>query len=274
MIWFTVTVDESYYHYLKVYLKSLQQTNPNAWVLCRLVNFDKEVEIKQYFTNIIFEKTTTLLSKRKNRPRGDISWQYATFKNIRNCSFLVSDFQCYCNNIRFDNINKLQETAQYIINTDVDIIFNKEIDLKVLFKDTDFLFLNENEPFSTETGIALLPKKNQWYPSTWYNLNALSDMPFCEESVFAIKTTPYTKLFIQEAETLIKQDFLNWDADYQILNKLYKKYITNIKFKTLPVEYCDRWFFSKNSYIWNGAAEIKTLSQEYKDKFNSYHSSF
>lgn len=111
-----------------------------------------------------------------------------------------------------------------------------------------------------------------WYPERWKDDTFTTQFPFNEESFIGIKNNNSTKLFFARAAEEMDRDKMNWDADYQILNSLYHEFQSKIRFKDLPVEYIDRWFFSENSYIWNGAAEGKFLNLKFGNKVNHYTS--
>lgn len=268
MTCFAVTSSIEYNERLKVFLYSLYRTNPDVHVLCRLVNYDDRRTLQSIFPKIEFVLSNTLLSKQRNRLKGDQSWKYASLSSVRKCSFLVSDYECYCNNKRFENIiTALDAGYKRVISADIDIIANKKIDFNKLYKDYDIIFLNENEPLLSETGIILTKPENMWYPGRWLNSDFRTNMPICEESVIGASNTSNVYRFFKKANTLIQDNFLSWDADYQILNQLYYEFLSNIKFGNLPVEYSDRWFFSENSYVWNGAAEIKYINANYINKY-------
>lgn len=266
---FTVTSSIEYDERLRVYLKSLSKTNPNDFVLCRLVNYDNREDLQKIFPNIEFILSTTNLSKKRDRLKGDQNWKYASLSSTRKCSFLVSDYECYCNNKRFENIVRAFDIGfENVINTDVDMIFNKTINCAKLLGDNDIVLLNENEDLLSESGIYLDRVRNMWYPGKWLDSKFKTDSPVCEESFIAIKNTPLVYDFFCEADRMLHNDFFNWDADYIILNNLYRKFSAILKISNLPVEYSDRWFFSENSYVWNGAAEVKHVNQSYIDRYN------
>ena len=277
MIYVTCTADESYLKYLKVLLQSFSEHCPEVNFFCRLVNVPAEKIEMVYSWNPRVELLTenVTLNSRPDRLKEDNSWAYAGLSNIRKCSFLVSDLACYCNNKRFDNINILlsRQNVSHVVNMDVDCIAVNKFNVENLLSNHDIAIFNENAPLVSETGICEALNQKMWYPGKWKDDKFVTQYPFNDESFIGIKNNQSTRLFFSRASADMCTDMMNWDADYQILNKLYHEFKSDIMFKDLPVEYIDRWFFSPSSYIWNGAAEGKFLNKNFIDKFNHYSAS-
>jgi hypothetical protein len=270
----TVTSDGRYFDKLLVFLKSLYTTN-SIDTLVTLVNVDKhkQEKIKKISNKIKINLIEKNIPNRVIGLKNDNNWQWVGLKNIKENNFTYTELSAFCNNIRFENILKcLELDYKYVINMDIDQIFINNVKFGNFFNKHDFYCFNESKNFKSfkNRNLKDLKPENTWVPESWLDKLTVIDQPLTDESFICVKNNNKIKKFFKEADTLIKKDFLNWDADFYILNNLYKKYKDVISFDTIYTEFNDRWFFDRDSFIWNGAAEIKTNNKKYINEYEKF----
>jgi hypothetical protein len=270
----TVTSDDIYFDKLIVFLKSLYYTN-DIDTIVTLVNINKSKQeiIKKISNRITLKLINKKLSNKVIGLKNDNKWQWVDLKNIKKNNFTYTEKSAFCNNIRFKSIlNSLHLNYDFIINMDIDQIFINKINLNDFFNKHDFYIFDESKDFKSlkERDLKNLNPEKTWVPESWLDKKTKIEKTLTDESFICIKNNDKIKNFFKEADNLIRNDFLNWDADFYILNNLYKKYKNEISFDTIYLEFNDRWFFDEDSFIWNGAAEIKTNNRIYIDKYEKY----
>ena len=268
MDYITVSTDTTYLDHTLCFLHTLQkQSVSDITAHVRGVNLShQETErLKRVYDNIIVINDNTDLSKTKTRLKGDQSWSWSSLSDIKHNSFTCSDFMCYINNMRFDNVCDLLEAANTtrVINMDVDQLFVNPFDINDLFSTGEIITFNENDPPAICLD-SVLP--DVWIPEVWTSDDTYNtEYPLNDESLIGITNTELTRKFFSQARELMHKDFLNWDADYNTINKLYTVYSNEIQFKSPELKYCDRWLYSSDSIIWNGAGNNRERCKQYRD---------
>jgi hypothetical protein len=270
----TVTSDDIYYDKLEVFLKSLYSNN-DIDTYVTLVNVDKikQEKIKKISNKIKINIINKNIPNKILGLKNDNKWQWVKLKNIKNNNFLYTQLSAFCNNIRFENILKCLELKyDYVINMDIDQIFINKLNLNNFFNKHDIYIFNENKDFKSlkKRQLGKIDPSKTWVPESWIDKKIKIKKPLTDESFICVKNNENVKKFFKEADNLIKKDFLNWDADFYILNNLYEKYKDIISFETIYIEFNDRWFFDKDSFIWNGAAEIKNNNKIYINEYKKF----
>jgi hypothetical protein len=268
MDYITVSTDTAYLEHTLCFLHTLRQhavSDITAHVRGVSLHHTEIDRIKRVYDNIIIINDSTDLSKQRNKLKEDQSWDWTLLSDIKNNSFTYSDFMCYINNMRFDNICDLLEdkNTSRVINMDVDQLFVNEFDLDELFTGGDILTFNENAPPEMDVSECV---PRVWIPEVWTSDDTYeTSHPLNDESMIGIVNSELTRRYFHEARDMIHEDFLNWDADYNIINQLYNTYTDVIDIRSPSLRFCDRWIYSNDSVIWNGAGNNRTQVDKYRE---------
>tara|TARA_B110000467_G_C18301294_1_gene471553 strand:- start:559 stop:1248 length:690 start_codon:yes stop_codon:yes gene_type:complete len=210
---------------------------------------------------------STDLSTKRDKLKGDQSWEWSSLSDIKNNSFTYSDFMCYINNMRFDNICTLIDLpdTNRVINMDVDQLFINSFDINDMFKQGDIVTFNEHDQLTSIDTSDI--HAGVWIPEVWTGGDTYTtDYPLNDESIIGVVNSETTRDYFNQAKRMIHEDFLNWDADYNTINYLYNQFADRISFTSPELKYNDRWYYSPDSVIWNGAANNRDKCQRYIDK--------
>lgn len=270
MDYITVSTDTEYIEHTLCFLYTLQQhSTTHIKVLARGVNLSSTCidSLRSVYDDITVIDDSTDLSTKKDKLKGDQSWEWSSLSDIKNNSFTYSDFMCYINNMRFDNICTLIDLpdTNRVINMDVDQLFINSFDINDMFKQGDIVTFNEHDqPTSIDTSDI---HPGVWIPEVWTGGDTYTtDYPLNDESIIGVVNSETTRDYFNLAKRMIHEDFLNWDADYNTINYLYNQFADRISFTSPELKYNDRWYYSPDSVIWNGAANNRDKCQRYIDK--------
>lgn len=270
MDYITITSDDVYFKHCYTFLKSLSRHSKNINVLLRCVNMaDRQINsLEDIYENLEVINDQIKLSKVKNRLKGDMSWQWVGLENIKGSSYTYSDHMCYTNNMRFDNICSLlsRDNVSRVVNMDVDQIFVNDFSFDELFtSDADVYTFNEHD--QKIKNIKDISDR-VWIPDVWLIEGYKTDEPLIDESLIAVNKNRKTIDYFSQAKELIHNDFYNWDADFKIINQLYKT--TDIKITTPKLKFIDRWYYNDDSVVWNGAGNNRITNNKYRALYNGY----
>lgn len=265
----TVTTDKKYLNHTLCFLNTLNTHSDNIHVLLRAVNLSASdiTMIKCVYSGIEIIQDNINLNETDLKLKNDQSWSWTGLKNISKNSFTYSDHMCYTNNMRFDNICTLlaRDNVKRVINMDVDQLFINRFDPDDFFKNNEIVTLNEmDQPRDVDVSDFY---SNVWIPDVWQaDEKFVSTQPIIDESIIGCVNNNKTRHFFNQAREMIHQDFFNWDADFDILNKLYHQTHDSIKFSSPDFKFMDRWRYNDTSIIWNGAGNNRNTIKKYQHK--------
>ena len=269
----TITTDADYLHHCGCFLLTLKKHSINKpSVLLRTVNVSaRHIKLLQaIYPGIEIISDNVSLSTTPDRLKGDESWSWAGYNNMKDKSFLVSDLMCYTNNMRFHNICILLQRphVKRVINMDVDQLFINDFSFDDLFETGDILTFNEHDQHEIVCVDDI--ERGVWIPDVWRSDESYNTSePLIDESMIATVNNKFTRSFFNQARDRIERDFFNWDADFNILNQLYSEFKNTIVFKTPKIKYIDRWYYDDSSVIWNGAGNNRVTVSKYVNKKNA-----
>jgi len=281
------TTDIKYLNLLKILLRSLRVNSPSISTHIRCVNVPTEDRESLYKvnSNIIVDDDTqeTISTKRNNLGRrnrliygslfdndqhqwtGPKEYNKTNRKYYNGARWLVSDMQCYCSNIRFDNIlscmNRFDDSVLYM---DVDAIVRGDLgSLSDIVNDNDVTIKHNiygkdlNRPIDHPGGI-------EWH---------------C--GIIGVNNNILSTQFINRVKSHVDNDMYSWDADQDAFNQVYNEMKTDVKIHNLPITYKDQGsddrflhgdrVFDNSSYIWSGAGCIKQNNNQYIDEMGRYN---
>ena len=244
MITIACVSDSNYIPYAQAMFNSFKHNHKQLQYHLLYVGSNKKYTNRTI--NVSYDNTQ--LSDKKDTIK-DFSTEDNEYKQFFTDNVMLSEKNCYCNNLRFKFISNLLDSGiKNLIFTDADMLCNRNVDfLKVI---------------SHKKDICL-----QSY---------LEDKKYYRTNFFYVNNTLATREFFNAVAVGIEKDFgmLRWGhTKYftQLINQ------SNLKVSELPEDFIDT-NYCNNSYIWSGESfrkrkdlvGISTKNFNYINKYESY----
>jgi hypothetical protein len=243
MVTVTFSFNQNYLNYAKTLVNSIKTNSPEARIVARAVNVNKNLLKENWCKGVqfIIDNSTLDTKKRKIKSLKDNQTCFWS-GDIPKRSLLYSEEISYTCHSRFLNIlYLLEEKVNNIFCIDVDFIVRKNLlDLVKLEEDIHIMHKVEN-----------------------------NNTIFTDEDAIFLKNTPQTKKFITAVNKRVLEKVDFWDIDTIALNEVYKQYKNSINLHQLNISYKD-YNLNTDSIVWSGDGGAK-FNAAFTEESRLYH---
>lgn len=262
----TVTCDENYSPYARVFVNSLNSHNENINVAIRAVNCSTSCisMLKSLGSNVtVIDDRPDVSSKRNLLSHGQELVYDGLFESltknktsVRSPRLLCSEQMAYCSNIKFQTIKTLLEKHNRVIYMDIDSIIRDDISELFNITSSGDIAMYKDAPYTEQhPGSSRLQGNEVLYHGGLIGFN----------------NTERSKQLINDWVDVVTKDMFNWDVDEDIFYSAHHDNTVNII--CVPVTYKDE-DLEYESAIWSGAGQTKFSQDRYINECKKYDTQF